>query len=126
VAATRGDVINERTVTTHESSSGYRSERTDFVDNAARIEAANSLTINAGRDVNNVGGVVKSGADTTITAGRDVNLTSAEQIVSGERGRHRDQTVTQYGSDVDVGQDLRSMPDGISPPSPARSRPNAM
>ncbi|MHA6129916.1 hemagglutinin repeat-containing protein [Pseudomonas fluorescens group sp. PF-1] len=107
VAATRGDVINERTVTTHESSSGYRSERTDFVDNAARIEAANSLTINAGRDINNVGGVVKSGADTTITAGRDVNLTSAERIVSGERGRHRDQTITQYGSDVDVGRDLK-------------------
>ena len=107
LTATRGDVINERTVTTHESSSGYRSERTDFVDNAARIESAKSLTINAGRDVNNVGGVLKSGADTTISAGRDVNLTSAEQIVSVERGRHRDQTITQYGSDVDVGQDLK-------------------
>ncbi|MGX0891878.1 filamentous hemagglutinin [Pseudomonas sp. ADAK2 TE3594] len=104
---TRGDVINERTVTTHESGSGYRNERTDFVDNAARIEAGNSLTLNAGRDINNVGGVLKSGADTTITAGRDVNLTSAEQIVSGERGRHRDQTITQYGSDIDVGQDLK-------------------
>ncbi|SED00554.1 filamentous hemagglutinin [Pseudomonas frederiksbergensis] len=107
LTAARGDVINERTVTTHESSSGYRSERTDFVDNAARIEAGNSLTLNAGRDINNVGGVLKSGADTTITAGRDVNLTSAEQIVSGERGRHRDQTITQYGSDIDVGQGLK-------------------
>jgi filamentous hemagglutinin len=107
LTATRGDVINERTVTTHESSSGYRSERTDFVDNAARIEAGNSLTLNAGRDINNVGGVLKSGADTTITAGRDVNLTSAEQIVSGEQGLHRDQTITQYGSDIDVGQDLK-------------------
>ncbi|MEO8641314.1 hemagglutinin repeat-containing protein [Pseudomonas sp.] len=107
LTATQGDVINERTVTTHESSSGYRSEQTDFVDNAARIEAANNLTLNAGRDINNVGGVLKSGADTTITAGRDVNLTSAEQIVSGERGLHRDQTITQYGSDVDVGQDLK-------------------
>ncbi|EJL96298.1 hemagluttinin repeat protein, partial [Pseudomonas sp. GM102] len=107
LTATRGDVINERTVTTHESGSGYRTERTDFVDNAARIEAGNSLTLNAGRDINNVGGVLKSGADTTITAGRDVNLTSAEQIVIGERGRHRDQTITQYGSDIDVGQDLK-------------------
>nr|WP_256596909.1 MULTISPECIES: hemagglutinin repeat-containing protein [unclassified Pseudomonas] len=107
LTATRGDVINERTVTTHESSSGYRSERTDFVDNAARIEAGNSLTLNAGRDINNVGGVLKSGADTTITAGRDVNLTSAEQIVSGEQGLHRNQTITQYGSDIDVGQDLK-------------------
>ncbi|MCP1444010.1 filamentous hemagglutinin [Pseudomonas sp. GGS8] len=107
LTATRGDVINERTVTTHESGSGYRDERTDFVDNAARIEAGHSLTLNAGRDINNVGGVLKSGADTTITAGRDVNLTSAEQIVSGERGQHRDQTITQYGSDIDVGQDLK-------------------
>ncbi|NSX11265.1 hemagglutinin repeat-containing protein [Pseudomonas lini] len=107
MTATRDDVINERTVTTHESGSGYRNERTDFVDNAARIEAGNTLTLNAGRDINNVGGVLKSGADTTITAGRDVNLTSAEQIVSGERGRHRDQTITQYGSDIDVGQDLK-------------------
>ncbi|WP_193560169.1 hemagglutinin repeat-containing protein, partial [Pseudomonas mandelii] len=107
LTATRGDVINERTVTTHESGSGYRSERTDFVDNAARIEAGNSLTLNAGRDINNVGGVLKSGADTTINAGRDVNLTSAEQIVSGEQGLHRNQTITQYGSDIDVGQDLK-------------------
>nr|WP_221179077.1 hemagglutinin repeat-containing protein [Pseudomonas brassicacearum] len=107
LTATRGDVINERTVTTHESSSGYRSERTDFVDSAARIEAANSLTIKAGQDFNNTGGVLKSGADTTITAGRDVNLTSAEQIVSGEQGLHRNQTITQYGSDIDVGQDLK-------------------
>ena len=107
LTATRGDVINERTVTTHESGSGYRNERTDFVDNAARIEAGNSLTLNAGRDINNVGGVLKSGTDTTIKAGRDVNLTSAEQIVSGERGPHRDQTITQYGSDIAVGQDLK-------------------
>ncbi|TWC49163.1 filamentous hemagglutinin [Pseudomonas sp. SJZ080] len=107
LTATQGDVINERTVTIHQSSSGYRTEQTDFVDNAARIEAANNLTLKAGRDVNNVGSVLKSGADTTITAGRDVNITSAEQIVSGERGLHRNQTITQYGSDVDVGQDLK-------------------
>ncbi|MGF6362632.1 filamentous hemagglutinin [Pseudomonas frederiksbergensis] len=107
LTTTRGDVINERTVTTHQSSSGYRTEQTDFVDNAARIEAANNLTLKSGRDVNNVGSVLKSGAGTTITAGRDVNITSAEQIVSGERGRHRNQTITQSGSDVDVGQDLK-------------------
>jgi filamentous hemagglutinin len=56
VTATQGDVVNERSVTSHESSSGYRTERTDFVDSAARIEAANSLTVQAGRDVNNSGG----------------------------------------------------------------------
>ncbi|WP_256735539.1 hemagglutinin repeat-containing protein [Pseudomonas sp. dw_612] len=106
LTATRGDVINERTVTTHESSSGYRDERTDFVDSAARIEAANSLTIKAGQDFNNTGGVLKSGGDTTINAGRDVNLVSAEQVTSGVRGLHTDSSVTQYGSTVDAGQSL--------------------
>src|SRR5437868_2056460 len=78
LTAVNGDVINERTVTRHESSSGYRREQTDFVDSTARIEAANNLTINAGRDINNSGGALKSGADTNIQAGRDVNITSAE------------------------------------------------
>nr|WP_256662578.1 MULTISPECIES: hemagglutinin repeat-containing protein [unclassified Pseudomonas] len=106
LTATNGDVINERTVTTHESDSGYRSERTDFIDSAARIEAANNLTLNAGRDINNVGGVLKSGADTTLSATRDINLTSAERIASGTRGLHRDETIIQYGSSLDIGRDL--------------------
>ncbi|MDR6576130.1 hemagglutinin repeat-containing protein [Pseudomonas extremaustralis] len=108
VSLTAGrDVINERTVTTHESGSSYRTERTDFVDNAARIEAANGLTVNAGRDVNNTGGVLKSGTDTTISAGRDVNLVSAEQVTSGVRGLYTSQAITQYGSTIDAGQDLK-------------------
>ncbi|WP_339437709.1 hemagglutinin repeat-containing protein [Pseudomonas sp. EL_65y_Pfl1_R32] len=101
------DVINERTVTTHESSSSYRTERTDFVDNTARIEAANGLTVKAGQDFNNTGGVLKSGADTTISAGRDVNLVSVEKVTSGVRGSHTNQAITQYGSTVDAGQDLK-------------------
>nr|WP_256662533.1 MULTISPECIES: hemagglutinin repeat-containing protein [unclassified Pseudomonas] len=106
LTATNGDVINERTVTTHESDSGYRSERTDFIDSAARIEAANNLTLNAGRDINNVGGVLKSGADTALSATRDINLTSAERIAGGTRGLHRDETIIQYGSSLDIGRDL--------------------
>ncbi|SCX72437.1 filamentous hemagglutinin, partial [Pseudomonas sp. NFACC32-1] len=106
LTATRGDVSNERTVTTHESDSGYRRERTDFIDSASRIEAANNLTISAGRDINNVGGVLKSGADTTLNATRDVNLASAERISNGNRGTHRDETITQYGSSLDIGRDL--------------------
>ncbi|MCW1243356.1 DUF637 domain-containing protein, partial [Pseudomonas sp. SAICEU22] len=106
VVALTGDVINERTVTTHESSSGYRTERTDFIDSAARIEAGNNLTVSAGRDINNVGGVLKSGADTTLNASRDVNLVAAERITSGTRGRHRDQDIKQYGSSLDSGRDL--------------------
>nr|WP_256676832.1 DUF637 domain-containing protein [Pseudomonas sp. H3(2019)] len=108
LTAINDDVINERTVTTHESASDSRSERRGFVDSAARIEAANYLTIRAGRDINSGGGVLKSGADTTISAGRDVHFGSAEQVDSNEAGpNHRNQTITQYRSSIDVGRDLK-------------------
>lgn len=108
VGAISGDVLNERSVTSHQSSSGYRTERSDFVDNAARIEAANSLTLQAGRDVNSTGGALKSGADTRLQAGRDVNLATAEQrnanIVSTYS---RNSSATQYGTVVEAGRDFQ-------------------
>ena len=108
LTATGGDVLNERTVTSHNSSNGYRTERTDFVDNAARIEAANNLSLQAGRDVNSVGSLIESGADTTIKAGRDVNLVASEQRNSQVAGTlsHGDST-TQYGSVVEAGRDFK-------------------
>ena len=107
LTATQGDVINERTLTSHQSSNGSYTQQRDFVDNAARVEAVNDLVINAGRDLNNNGGALKSGADTTIKAGRDVNLTSVEQVVSNDRGaRHNNLSITQNGSSLEAGRDL--------------------
>ncbi|MEX5610692.1 hemagglutinin repeat-containing protein, partial [Pseudomonas protegens] len=107
LAATWGDVINERTLTSHQSSNGSYAQQRDFVDNAARVEAANSLVISAGRDINNDGGVLKSGADTSLKAGRDVNLSAVEQVVSNDRGvRYNDLSVTQNGSSLQAGRDL--------------------
>ncbi|MCU1766064.1 hemagglutinin repeat-containing protein [Pseudomonas protegens] len=107
LAATWGDVINERTLTSHQSSNGSYTQQRDFVDNAARVEAANSLVISAGRDINNDGGVLKSGADTSLKAGRDVNLSAVEQVVSNDRGvRYNDLSVTQNGSSLQAGRDL--------------------
>ncbi|WP_395607452.1 hemagglutinin repeat-containing protein [Pseudomonas sp. B22129] len=108
LTATNGDILNERSVTRHDSSSGYRTEHTDSVDSAARIEAANNLSLQAGRDVDSVGGVASSGADITIKAGRDVNLIAAQ----GENGNtvsglFKDSSMTQYGSRVDAGGDLK-------------------
>ncbi|WP_342214610.1 hemagglutinin repeat-containing protein [Pseudomonas sp. CFBP 8772] len=108
VGAINGDVLNERSVTSHQSSSGYRTERTDFVDNAGRIEAANTLTLQAGRDVNSTGGALKSGADTRIQAGRDVNLATAEQRTANSVGtRSRSSSVAQYGTVVEAGRDFQ-------------------
>lgn len=108
LVAVNGDLLNERSVTTHQSDSGYRSERTQFVNSAARIEAADTLTMQAKRDVNNVGSVIKSGGDTTIQAGRDVNIVSAQQENSGAVGsRSTRQNITQYGSVVEAGRDFQ-------------------
>ncbi|WP_413817397.1 hemagglutinin repeat-containing protein [Pseudomonas sp. P8_241] len=102
-----GDVINERTVTGYDSSNGYNSQHRDFVDNTARIEAANDLTIQAGRDASYIGGVVQSGRDTRISAGRDVMLGSATQVNSNSHGKNsRDLTISQNGSSLEAGRDL--------------------
>ncbi|HEY0287609.1 MAG TPA: DUF637 domain-containing protein [Pseudomonas sp.] len=108
LTAVNGDILNERTVTRHHSSSGYRTERSDVIDNAARIEAANKLTLQAGRDINNVGSVISSGVDTELKAGRDVNLIAAEQRNSHTVTplSHNDST-TQYGSVIEAGRDFQ-------------------
>jgi filamentous hemagglutinin len=88
--------------------SRYRTERTDVVDNAARIDAANNLSLGAGRDVNSVGGVLKSGADTVIQAGRDVNLVSAEQRnANAVTDMSRGSSATQYGTVIEAGRDFQ-------------------
>ncbi|WP_350601226.1 DUF637 domain-containing protein [Pseudomonas sp. 65/3-MNA-CIBAN-0223] len=102
-----GDISNERTVTGHDSSNGFNTQHRDFVDNAARIEAANDLTITAGRDFNNLGGVLQSGRDTSISAGRDVTLGSATQLNSNEHGsKNRDLAITQHSASLEAGRDL--------------------
>ncbi|WP_269783866.1 hemagglutinin repeat-containing protein, partial [Pseudomonas protegens] len=107
LTTTQGDVINERTLTSHQSSNGSYAQQRDFVDNAARVDAANNLLITAGRDINNNGGVLKSGADSSLKAGRDVNLSAVEQVVSNDRGvRYNDLSVTQNGSSLQAGRDL--------------------
>jgi len=105
--AAGADLLNERSVTTHESASSYRTERSDFVDSAARIESANDLAMQAGGNINNVGGVLKSGADTTVKAVGDVNITASKSLDSGAIGnRSSFTTIAQQGSVVEAGRDL--------------------
>ncbi|WP_178131315.1 filamentous hemagglutinin N-terminal domain-containing protein [Pseudomonas sp. C1C7] len=100
-----GDVINERTVTTSDfSNKGYTQQR-DYLDSAARIEAANDLSISAGRDVLSTGSVLSSGRDTEIQAGRDINIVSTEQQTSDTGGIQKS-SVTQFGSSMNAGRDI--------------------
>ncbi|UWF47183.1 hemagglutinin repeat-containing protein [Pseudomonas sp. N3-W] len=107
MTAQRGDVINERTITTHDSSNGVASERRDFTDSAARIEAAKALSVSAGRDINITGGQVESGTDMQLNAGRDVNIAAAQVSNSTVNdSQHSNSNITQLGARISAGQDL--------------------
>lgn len=107
--AINGDVINERTITTYREDHGNnRQLQQGYADSAARIEVANNLSVGAGRDVNNQGGVLRSGADITIQGGRDVNITSAEQMSRVNlNSKISSQDIKQFGSALEAGRDLK-------------------
>ncbi len=107
LTATTGDVINERTVTQIDSGNGYATLHRDVTDSAARIEAANDLSVRAGRDVTSQGGVLQSGRDTQIVAGRDINLIAAEQRDAVGIGKgHSTEQLTQLSSTLTAGRDV--------------------
>ncbi|MDY0207507.1 MAG: hemagglutinin repeat-containing protein [Pseudomonas sp.] len=88
LTARTGDILNERTVTRHASAVGNNRRETSFADSAARIESAGDLYLAAGRDVQNLGGVLASRGDLDSRAGRDVTLASVEERHSTSRGNH--------------------------------------
>ncbi|WP_455805262.1 hemagglutinin repeat-containing protein [Pseudomonas fluorescens] len=108
ITATQGDLINERNVIQSQTTFGGTTLQRSYLDTAARIEAANNLSLTAGRDVSNLGSEIKSIGDTTIKAGRDVNITALEQHDGLSIGSHsRTSTVVQNGAVVDVGGNLK-------------------
>ncbi|RMU70628.1 Filamentous hemagglutinin, intein-containing [Pseudomonas syringae pv. apii] len=107
LTALRGDVINERTVTSHQSAADDATWRKDFADSAARIEAANDMSLQAGRDVKNTGSVLQAGRDLSISAGRDVAIDSAQAEKGQTRGANSsNSSITQLSSTVSAGRDL--------------------
>lgn len=108
LSALTGDVINERSVTRHQSAEGNRTWEQSFADSAARIEAANRLSIGAGRDVANLAGVLDSRGDLRIDAGRDVTIASVEERSAQTNGsRYRHEQITQLGAEVNAGRDIQ-------------------
>jgi filamentous hemagglutinin len=104
-----GDVINERTITSMDDQYGTVTRHQDFADNAARIEAANDLTVKAAMDINVIGGVMKSGQDMALNAGRDVNVVSVQvndSVSLGSRASSSD--ITQLAAEIDAGRDFKA------------------
>jgi len=101
-----GDVTNERTITSLDSSTRGQLHK-DYADNAARIEAANDLSVSAGRDINNIGSALQSGRDLTLNAGRDVNTVSSQVVNSLVLdSKHTSSDITQTTSSLSAGRDL--------------------
>ncbi|WP_423814595.1 adhesin [Pseudomonas viridiflava] len=101
-----GDVINERSITSMDND--VRGQRhSEFADSAARIEAANDMSISAGRDFINRGSVLESGRDLNIVAGRDLTIGTTEVNNSLFFDKnHNSSDITQLGSTVTAGRDL--------------------
>ncbi|MGO4102223.1 two-partner secretion domain-containing protein, partial [Pseudomonas sp. TAF7] len=107
VTATRGDVLNERTITSSDSSTRFGTQHHDYADNAARIEAANDLTVKAGQDINIVGGVMQSSRDMSLNVGRDLNVVSTQVTNSVFKdSNHNSSDITQLGASISAGRDL--------------------
>ncbi|AZE97793.1 Putative large exoprotein, ShlA/HecA/FhaA family [Pseudomonas orientalis] len=108
--AVTGDIINERTVTTFKRDGEQFQLRDDVVSDASRFEATDTLRLNAGRDVLNVGSNLKAGGNASVTAGRDVVIASQTEEDSAAYQRRRvkstEQTLLQHGSSVEVGGNL--------------------
>jgi len=104
-----GDVINERTITSSDNSTRFGTQHHDYADNAARIEAANDLTVKAAKDINITGGVMESGQDMILNAGRDINVSSVQVTNSVfHDDRHNSSDITQLGADIDAGRDFKA------------------
>jgi filamentous hemagglutinin len=106
VTAIGGDVTNERSVTSLDSDVRGQLHK-EYADNAARIEAANDLSVSAGRDINNIGSTLQAGRDLALNAGRDVNTASTQLTDSLVlNSKHTSSDITQIGSTVSAGRDL--------------------
>nr|WP_283094061.1 hemagglutinin repeat-containing protein [Pseudomonas sp. MWU12-2345] len=108
LTATHGDVVNQRDITRIDSNYGGTAQHRDYLDSVARIEAANNLSVSAGRDISNGASVLSSGADMKLSAGRDLNVNAiAERTTDARGGSYLSQQITQHGAVVTAGRDLQ-------------------
>ncbi|WP_407311137.1 DUF637 domain-containing protein [Pseudomonas sp. nanlin1] len=111
LVAMNGDIVNERSIGYSEHTGQYSWSQAG-ADNAARIEASRDLTLNAGRDLLNIGGALQAGNNATLTAGRDLAIAAAAEVDSSsgqqKRARWSASQTTQHASDIAVGGNLQA------------------
>lgn len=108
LTAENGSILNQRTVTTHESVTSNTYHREDFISEASAIESDNGLTLRAGQDIINQGSNIKANT-ADLKAGGNIQITSTEQQQAHTiQGKHASQTQTikQLGSQIAIDSDL--------------------
>ena len=113
VLSAGGDIRNETLTVTERYSNAQNNGTFTSLSNQATISADSKLTINAGRDVTDVGGVISAGAGAAqgtgtidITAGRDIILTTAK--TGSTYNAQIDGYVVQSGTISNQGSQLSS------------------
>jgi len=113
LVAVQGDILNERSKASQDSRYGNTTQHREFLDNAARIEADNTLALTAGNDIRNSGSVLQAGGNASLKAGRDLDLVATEQVNSsqgrGKKSSWSQSQTTQFGSEVTVGGKLAAV-----------------
>ena len=109
--AAGGDVINSALAATNVSGTQYR----ETVAATGSIASTGGLKVQAGRDVQNLGGQMSAGGDANISAGRDVtfdtvvltnrdiNESSSKSFIKNENTRSTSTTETQVQGGVNAG-----------------------
>ncbi|MDH4563185.1 filamentous hemagglutinin N-terminal domain-containing protein [Pseudomonas sp. BN411] len=107
--ALTGDIINERSQGSLRNV-GPTTRQDSVMDNAARIEAGNNLSLSAGRDLVNIGSVLSAGGNASLSAGRDLLIASATEVDTAEgrakKSRWTEIDITQHASELQVDGDL--------------------
>ncbi|ELN9580835.1 hemagglutinin repeat-containing protein [Enterobacter roggenkampii] len=72
----------------------------------ASIKATDSLTLSAGKDINNIGANLSAGGDMLLKALDDISVTGNQLVTRDRYGRNLNETVTNQGSTVTSGGNL--------------------
>ena len=105
LTALTGDITNERSRSTQETTGKKETRRDDSVGPGAGIEASGKLAIDAGRDFINTANPLTAGGDLDINAGRDLLITSLSETHErrSSNGNDRNSSVTQHQAEVSAG-----------------------
>lgn len=108
--AAGGDILNERSATYYQNEGERWRQVGTLLDNAARIEATGDLSLSAGRDLLNLGGVLEAAGDARLSAGNDLLIGAVEErseLLRQDRRHHWENiSVTQHGSELTIGGSL--------------------